>query len=319
MRQDENRGRMALQVSMWMAFAFFVAHPAADGREWVDASGKYNIDAELLAYNDSNVILERNDKAKSLVSVALKDLSENDQAYVQKLHEDDERTDKSESMQVWTSRHGMKVYGIVVDYVKRDVSIVRQRGKVYVDQKRFDNLSGVYKNLVRDLVVRNEAIELKNEAEFKNWVKKQGGKKKTYKVEGIMMELEDGDLYIVPFQFFDESSREILKAGWADWDKAKDDEEQRKQEKLRLQAEASANQQKQNERRRVAQLSLQLQEVNAGIIEMWEVGMYPRVGFAGWPRTVIVTARNSGFAAQRALEQYPNYRVGPIAKVTRRY
>src|SRR5256885_1360485 len=52
----------------------------AEGREWTDTTGKFKIEAELVAVRNGKVILEKPDG--SVITVPLDKLSANDQAFL---------------------------------------------------------------------------------------------------------------------------------------------------------------------------------------------------------------------------------------------
>ncbi len=66
-----------------------------------------------------------------------------------------------------------------------------------------------------------------DEKSFIKWVKDLGGNKKTYTCEGVLMELENGDHYAVPFFLLSEQDLAFLEPGYEQWTQAKDDEESR--------------------------------------------------------------------------------------------
>ena len=115
-----------------------------------------------------------------------------------------------------------------------------------------------------------------------------------------------------------EKDLRILQPGWDAWVKSREDDEMRKQYALSLQAEAIANRRDREEQRQVQMLQLQLAGYQAGLFALWEVALFPPQGVAGFPVTVVVPARNSAQAMTAAKMRYPNYRVGPAAKVNRK-
>ncbi len=223
---------------------------SAQSREWVDASGKYHIKADLIARNETMVVLEKGNK--DLVGIEIDQLSKQDREFLDS--KKNEAEDKNDSaMQTWTTRRGLKVRGAVVEYVRRDVTIRRIRGKVYVNDKRFDNLAGIYRRIVPQVVAHFEDIELENEKQFSQWVRDLRGAAKKYTCEGVLLELENGDLYAVPFFLFSKEDLEILQPGWEQWLAEKDDK-MREQYSLSLRAQSIANRREQANMRQVAML-----------------------------------------------------------------
>ena len=150
------------------------------------------IKSRLVARNDHSVILET--KSKKLISVDLEQLSDKDQKFLSS--KEDEHHGNPQDMQTWHLDKGsLKVQAAVVEYGTRQLVIQRRRGKVYVNDKQFDKLPGVYKKLVPDIVMRKEKGKFKDEHEFKKWIRDLKGAPKKYTVDGVMLELENGDLY----------------------------------------------------------------------------------------------------------------------------
>jgi len=296
-----------------LAVALFLPSFAL-AREWSVASGDYRIEGEMLARNETTVVLEK--KNKDLLAVPIAELSEEDRSYLES-HAQAAGGRNESAMQTWTTRRGLKVRGAVVEYGRRDVVIRRRYGKVYVNDIRFDNLPAVYQKMVPAIVSHFERVELEDEKAFSEWAASLGGESKTYTCDGVLLELENGDLYAVPFFFFSDDDRKILEPGWESWAKAEQDHAYREQRSLALQAEAIANRRYREEMRRVAMLQLQLQGYDAGLFDLWEVALYP-ANAPGQALSVVVPARNSQQAAQEALAKHPGYRVGPIAKVSRK-
>src|SRR5690606_35757712 len=107
-------------------------------------------------------------------------------------------------------KNGWKVSGRVVAYGRREVTIQRRRGKVYVNDRLFDNLPDIYRRMLPRIVSHFENLELQSEEDFLRWANKQGGRPNTFVVDGVMLELENGDEYAVPFIFFSENDLNVL-------------------------------------------------------------------------------------------------------------
>ena len=225
------------RFAITLLFLTFVMPLHADARDWEDASGNYHFKGEIIAENATMVILEQGNK--DLVSIQIDQLSKKDQEY---LAERAEKAAENPDMQTWTTRTGLQVRAALVEYGRRDVTIQRRRGKVYVNDKRFDNLPGVYRRLVPGVVSHFEKIEL-DEKSFPAWAKKLGASKKTYTCEGVVLELENGDLYTVPFFFFSEEDLKLLEPGWNEWVKAKDDKESQEHYSLSMRAQGAGESQ----------------------------------------------------------------------------
>ena len=89
----------------------------AGGRTWTDSTGNYHLDADLIAFNDTAVTLEKENH--QLVAVPIDKLSQDDQAYLQSKDVAEHSRQSAAAMQTWTMASGLKVMGKVVDYAPR--------------------------------------------------------------------------------------------------------------------------------------------------------------------------------------------------------
>lgn len=295
----------------------------AQAREWKDASGKYSFEGDLIAYNDTDLVLQKSDK--TLVAVDMEQLSTADQEYV-KSKEAAEAVDKlTPKKQVWTMASGLDVIGDVVDYAQRDVTFSMTRGKIYVNDQLFDNLPDIKKRIALLVAAHFTGREIKDHAGLFDWLKRVKGEPQTFKCDGVQMELENGDLYGVPFFLFSDKALAVLKPGWDEWAAKNSTFEQQQESELRLQTQAQGYQDGQYAQSEQAQtnqllkMQLQMQAYDAGMFSLWEVMLYPNAGTGGWPLYVVVPGRDSRQAAIAAMEKNPGYAVGPISKVARQY
>ncbi len=283
-------------------------------REWGDESGQYTVKAQLIAYDDEHVVLEKeNDE---LISIATKDLSKQDQEFLKSEKASELLNDSASSLKTWTMQSGLKVKAIAVDFAQRSITVQRQRGKIYVNDRPLANLPAVYQKMVPKIVGHFEGREIDDEQALEKWVRRTPQMKKTFECEGVLLELENGDRYGVPFFFFSESDRNALEPGWNRWLAAIDDSETQEKEAFYLRAQAQANAENIERMRQVSEVNLQLQAYDAGLFDLWEVALYPPNG--GRPMSVVVPGRDSREATNAALQKYPNARVGAVAKSRRR-
>ncbi len=285
---------------------------AALAREWSDSTGKYKTEAELVAFNDEKVVLKR--EGKDLLSLPLEKLSDEDRKYLESLEK--AGAHDTHEAQTWTMRDGTKVVGRVVDYARKELTIQRRRAKTYVNDRVFANLPEIYRKMIPKIVAHFENVKIENDREFESWVLKQRGEARTFKCEGVILELEGGDEYGVPFFFFSDEDLSVLKPGWDAWDAANADPEQQDDASFHLEALAQAYQQDRETNQQVAAMQLSLQAVEAGVTSLWEVMLYPRAGNPSGPQCVVVTGRNSRDATENAMRQYPGARAGAVRRVS---
>ncbi len=291
-----------------------------DARTWTDSTGHYKIKADLIARDESRVVLQRADK--SLVMVEISQLSDADKKYLQSKAKEDEKKPTSK----WTLANGLTVNGTIVEYGRRDVTIKRRKAKIYVNDRVFDNLPEVYQKMVPRIVGHFENKKIEDKNSLAKWVRLQKGVPRTFVCDGVLLELENGDLYGIPIFFFSKKDQAILNPGLQKFIasvEAKDRENaQRLKEQseynLQLKAQAAAREREKAQFRNFARLQLQLQGYSGGLFDMWEVQLYPPNRY-GYPVYLVVPARDSRQASNAALRKYPKFKVGSVKKVRRRY
>lgn len=287
----------------------------ATARTWTDVTGKYSIEAELFAFDHKQVILER-DSDKELGAVDIEQLSEADREYLKTKEAEAQGKENLSTPQAWTTRGGMKILGRVLDYTSREVTIQRRRGKILVNDRAFDNLPEVYQQIVPRLVGHYEKNEVHDLRTLQAWLVHRGGAPVKYQVDGVVLELENGDEYAVPFFLLSDKDLEVLQPGWQRW-LASDDHAAQQSHAFHLESSAAAYHRDREARRQIAQMRLNLQAIDAGITSMWEVTLYPPRGSHGSPLWVAAMGRNSAQATQNALANHPGYVAGPVRRVSR--
>lgn len=290
-----------------------VLSPTADARVWTDSTDKYTVDADLVAFNEKNVILAKPDH--QLVAVPLDKLSPADAQYLQS--EDAKKTvsDVTGAMQTWTMRDGTKVIGRVVDFARKPLTLQRRRGNIYVNDRLYDHLPEIYQLMIPKIVAHFDKLNQPDRQGLEAWMVRQKGQPRTFTLEGVILELEGGDEYGVPFFFFSDQDLAILKPGWDEWLATHQSYDESQEKAFRLQSLAAAYQKDKQIERQIAMTQLNLQAVQAGLTSVWEVTLYPAAGNAGPPQSVVMYGRNSAQATAAALEQYPGYVAGPVRKV----
>lgn len=291
---------------------FLMHSPTAVGREWSDATGRFKVEADLIATSDTMVVLEN--KEKELSAVEINQLSDADREYIAKWREEQESADP-QAPSTWTMRNGIQLKGWAIAYDRREVRLQRHRGKLYVNDRRFDNLPSIYQKMIPKFVGEFEGEKLETTEDLMAWARKQKARPRTFTVDGVLMELENGDRYLIPFMFFSAKDMQVLEPGWQRWLAQKEEAEAKERENFLLRAQTEAYHQNEQAQQQMSQLHLQMLAVDAGVVDLWRVALIPRPGSGLMAGTVIVPARNSRDAAQAALQAHPGYTVGPIARV----
>jgi len=291
-----------------------VCSSAALARVWTDSTGRYTLDADLVGFNDSQAILKRADH--DMVAIPLDKLSDKDRQYIQSKEAAEIARKSLEDPQTWTLRGGTKLIGRIVDFASRDMMVQRRRGRIYVNDRRLENLPEFYRLLVPKIVAQLANLPRDDSESFEQWLIQQPGQAATFHLDGVVLETENGDEYTVPLVLFSDDEQKLLKGGWDEWMAASRSNDFTAQERnafmLRsLAAERQRDRQVQNQ---IALMQLQLQAVQAGLTSLWEVTLYP-AGGRGRPLWVVVPGRDSRQAAAAALEKNPGYVAGPIRRV----
>lgn len=285
-------------------------------RTWSSTSGAYTLQADAIAFNETTVILKKENG--DLVAVEIAELAETDREYLKSKELADKMANSVEGMQTWTSVDGLKVRGRVLAFGRKDLVVTRQRGKVHVGDVAFPKLDPLHQKLVLKIMSKLEGQEFTAERELTSWSVGLGGQSKVYPLEGVLMELESGDKLAVPFFLFSKQDLAVLQPGWKAWVESDADEAARERESLMMQTEASEYQRNARERQQIERLRLNMMAVVAGVTSVWEVGLAPGMGVYGRPTTVVVNARDSLTASQMAMSNYRGYTVTFVRRVSGR-
>ncbi|MFN3188994.1 MAG: SHD1 domain-containing protein [Aureliella sp.] len=299
-----------------MVFVLFALCAPADAkeREWVCANGVYKLKADAVAYGEDTVVLKKEDG--TLVAVELSDLCAKDNEFVKALRTEDTEKKPADKMQVWTGADGIKVRGRVLKYGKKQLVISRQRGKMMIGDKAFEDANALQQKVLLKTISKLEKIDLKTADDFENWAKPMRGGSKKYDLEGVLMELESGDEVGVPFFMFSKADLAVLQPGWENWLKQHEDEEAQARESLYLQAQAMNYQRDRAAQQQVELLKLNLLGAATGVTNIWQVRLVPGRGRYGRPMQVMVSAPNSRAASANALQRYPGYVVAGVRKAS---
>ncbi len=289
---------------------------SAQERTWKDKTGEYRINASLVGNNDELAILKKADG--ELVAFPIKDLSDEDREFLQS--EEGVKITQAKRSQTWTFRDGRQVSAEVISHGDKDVVIHQRRGKVYVNDRLFDNLPEAYQTIVPAVVSHFEKREFKDVEDFKRFVVRHGNRKLKYHSEGVILELDNGDEYAVPYFLFSDENRKILEAGREDYRRATTTDRERENHDLYMRSLAYEYQMRRElEQLQIQRLQLGLLATNAGITDMWEVSMIPPNGNFFMAQSVVVFARDSRQASLLASQQWPGYTVGPVRRVNRNW
>lgn len=287
-------------------------------RQWADASGAYSVEAELVSFNETAAVLKRADH--ELVAFPVADLSEEDKKYLASDEAKAVAQAFAEGMQIWKLADGSEIVGRIVDYANRDITLHRRHGRNYVNDRRLENLPEFYQRLIPKIVAHKEDLPRADRRGLRAWLVRQQGTPRTFHVDGVVMEIENGDEYAIPFFMFTKEDQRLLSPRWDAWNKAGQSKEYGVQREIAflLESLASARQRDKEVQHEVAMMKLQLQAVQAGVTALWEVTLWPADGQSWQPAWVVVPGRDSLQATATALEQNLGFVAGPVRRVSRR-
>ena len=182
---------------------------------WSDVTGSYTLDADLVLFNERTVVLQRADH--ELVAIPIEQLSENDREYLKSTEAGDALRKSTDGLQTWKLRDGTQIIGRVVDYAAVDMTIQRRRGRIYVNERVLDNLPEFYQQLIPKIVAHLENLQTADRRALESWLVRQRGQARSFHLEGVVFETENGDEYAVPFFLFPDEYLKVLKPGWDEW------------------------------------------------------------------------------------------------------
>lgn len=288
-------------------------------REWSDASGKFKIQADLLAINDDVVVLKAKDGR--LIAVEIGQLSKQDQDFLRSEEAGATKLDAKDKDHVWRLQGDRKIIGRVVGYFAQDLVVERRNAKLFVDGTQESDVPETIRSMLPDIVEHFETVKLKDMPELKEWLTKQGKAPHTYPVEGVRIALTSGEEVKVPIFMFASAERSLLEPGLVRWkalqkEKLEDVERSKyaRREALMLSSAARAYQQDQAYKNQAQMMQLDLLAIDAGVTDLWEVLLVPRNPYV-YPFTVVVSARDSATAQAVAAGRYPGYVVDATRKL----
>jgi hypothetical protein len=177
--------RTCLRFAMRLPTRFFallllplLVVETADARTWKDQTGSYTIEGELFAFNDEHVVIERADGDLGMFKIDF--LSEEDREYLRSAECAERSKSHLDEEQAWELVDGTKLVGTVVDYTRTKVTIQRRRGRIYVNDRRFDALPPIHQSVVIKMVGHFEQIADVDRDKFTQWVMQQRGQPRVF-------------------------------------------------------------------------------------------------------------------------------------------
>jgi len=283
--------------------------PVTDARDWSDATGTYKFEGDLIAASEDTVVVRR--KKGDLQAYQIAQLSDDDKTFVRSHLEDTGKKTDPEEMQTWTGRAGFRFRGRVVGYGRGTIVVGHERGTTTVDKKTIDKLDEIYQLMLPKVIAEYDDETVKTKEDLQKWGRRLRGKDKSFTMDGVRMELDNGETISVPLFLFSPDERKLLEQGWQTWmSKDAEDTARRREEFLTVAAAAEyqrALRAEQQAQMQIQMMQLELLKANSGLTQIWEVQMLPRPGVAARPTSVVISAQNSLTARMIAEQQYPAF------------
>lgn len=222
----------------------------------------------------------------------------------------------------WRLRNGDELEGKLIGFGSQTFNLKRQGGVVRVNDTAFKDLPSAYGLILPAVVSKIDHKPIANLKELEKHIAGGGGGPFAYEVSGIQLDLKQGGMFTVPLEFLELAEAELVSPGFERWSAARaesvteqDRYETNDRERLMLDSYARLRGQERAQDRAMKLVELGLLSVNAGVTEIWEVGLLPNTPY-GFPRSVLVPGRDSLSAQEIAVRRYPGWQVGYARKIS---
>jgi hypothetical protein len=188
--------------------------------------------------------------------------------------------------------------------------IERKLGSLFVNGKPFADLTKLQQAVIPRLVAHFEKKPIKDPGGIISLIAARKGEPLTYTVEGVLLELENRELFAVPFFLFSEKDLAVLEPGWDEWLAAQEDERRQQEESTMLRSLANEYQ-----RNREIEHRIQMLRLASEWFDLWEVALLAPNGDMS---SVVVPARDSRQAQIAAKMECPACQIDATRRVPRR-
>ncbi len=301
------------------AIALTFQLPGAFARNWSDSTGKFKVEADLIAHSKEHVVLKT--KKGRLISLDVQQLSEEDRKFLASSEAAVGSLGDKDKDHVWALNiKDMKLVGALKGYYAEDYLVQTNGTAIVVNGKKERELTELFLRILPAIVNNFEGTDLADTKALNHWLKENRKSEHKYHVEGVYLKLASGVTVAVPTFLFGTAEQEFLNPGLERWRAIQTEKlesqhkaELERKEAMMMEASARAYQANQAIQTRAQILQLEMLAVSAGVTELWEVALIPNVPY-GHPFSVIVPARDSGTAEQLAIQRYPAARIAAIRK-----
>jgi len=223
----------------------------------------------------------------------------------------------------WPLIDGQRIGGDFLGFDLKPLSIKRALSEVYVGGVLFSQLDPVYQHILPMVIAHLEKAKIEDVRDIEKWLVKSGPGPWTYKIEAVMVETPSRGSVAIPTFLLEKSSLDSIAVPLRRWREAlasEVSEEERNiyfdRERFMTQASMAARVADSSVEQQARYMRLELLAAASGATDLWNVSLTPNSGY-GYPYYVIVPGQNSDAARVAALQRYPNYTVGGIARHTR--
>jgi len=220
----------------------------------------------------------------------------------------------------WVLTDGQRVQGEFLGFDLKPLSIKRALSDVYVGGVLFSQLDPVYQHILPMIIAHLENAKMDDVRDIEKWLEKSGPGPWTYKIEAVMIETPRRGSVAIPTFLLEKSVVESISVPLRRWREAlasEASEEDRNiyfdRERFMTQASMAARVADSSVEQQARYMRLELLAAASGATDLWNVSLIPNNGY-GYPYHVLVPGQNSDAATVIALQRYPNYTVGGIAK-----
>ncbi len=303
-----------------------VAGSKASGelRKWTDDSGRYGVEARFVTADDKLVVLEQADG--ELVVLQREQLSPEDEEFVTKRRAapnlENDASLSIPNISTWHLRDGSVIEGQLAGFGSQKMVVVRERGELYVNKHKLGALPSAYDKILPTVVAVVDAVEIADVKALEKHLAALGGGPYEYVVEGVQLELAEGGAITIPISLLMPSDAKEIAPNFARWKASRAgeiSEEDRyaseSRERLMLDSYARLRTQEAYQQRQLKMVELGLLQVETGIVDAWEVTLIPNNAY-GYPRSVVVPARDSLAAQQMAQQRFPGWTLGAVRKLS---
>jgi hypothetical protein len=281
----------------------------AEVREWTDVTGTITQRGELVDFDDTLVVLKKGDGR--LVALKLEDLSEADRAYLATREAKREVDEAASPDRTWKLLDGTEIHGRVTSYGWHDLVIERRAERILIDGTPAETLTPLHLELVPKIVAHLEQKPtIGNMQNVESLVIANRGPLR-YRLEGVVLETPQGDVFTVPFFLFSQRDLRVLEPGWKEFLAAVEDEQRQREQSTMLRALANEYQ-----RQREIDHQIQMLQLTRDWWDFWSVTLIAPNGLV---TSVMVPGRTSLQAQLAALEQCPGCRIGPTYRIPKRW